>query len=79
MRKPSDSERDNLLITMACRAGYLQRCGFFDYPSGVAGEDALADFVRDSVDEYINREADEPFDFFMGNKLMNKTIEERRW
>lgn len=45
--------RDNLLVTMGARAAYMHDKGCVELPSGVEGEQELAKFVVQIVDEYM--------------------------
>ena len=48
------SIRDNLLVTMGTRAAYMDCLGTITLPSGVGGETQLAEFVSETVDQYID-------------------------
>lgn len=49
----SCSLRDNLLVTMGARAAYMDMLREIDIPDGCAGEDVLASFVGQTVDDYL--------------------------
>lgn len=64
--------RENLLVSMGLYAGELDAAHAIDIPYGTTGEDELAEFVVECVDEYMKQEVDEPFDLFAENKLLWK-------
>lgn len=73
----SHTLRDNLLVTAGARAAYMDAAGHIDLPGGSAGEDVLAEFVAESVDNYIaalksgDSIADWGFDHFIETTLIN--------
>ena len=65
------SLRDNLLVTAGARAGYMDMQGYIDLPTGSAGEDELAEFIVELVDDYIRYEC-ESFDRYIESALYGK-------
>lgn len=61
--------RDNLLVTIGCRAGHMECLGFISIPSGVDGEDKLARFASRVVDRFIEDEFDMSFDEYIESAL----------
>ena len=49
----SCSLRDNLLVTMGARASSMDSLGYIELPDGSRGEDILAIFCCNVVDEYL--------------------------
>lgn len=70
------SLRDNLLVTAGARAAYMDSEGCIDLPGGVEGEDILAGFIADMVDQYLYANAIaidvEPFDLYIEKALLAK-------
>ena len=67
--------RDNLLVTMACRAAYMDNNGVICLPSGSYGEDMIAEFVSEMVDRYIelsSSENDISFDGYIETSLITR-------
>lgn len=61
-------DRDNLLVTAASRAAYMDMKGTIELPRGLNGEDKLAEVVAEIVDDYIKNDYD-PFDIYVENRL----------
>lgn len=70
------SLRDNLLVTAGARAAYMDSKDCIDLPGGVEGEDILAGFIVDMVDQYMYADAIcigvEPFDVYIEKALLAK-------
>lgn len=72
--------RENLLVSMGMYAGNMMQCGAIKLPYGTAGEDALADFCVECVDNFIEhdnnvgqiRGMDIPFDDYAIECLASK-------
>ena len=67
--------RENLLITMALYAGDMNRADVIDLPIGVEGENELAEYCVECVDEFLDHDvfdSDLPFDEFAENRLIKK-------
>lgn len=64
--------RDNLLVTMACRAGIMTEKNLIRLPVGVEGEDEFAAFCAAAVNKFILEETDEPFDLYIESTLMER-------
>lgn len=64
--------RDNLLITAGARAAYMECSRVIDLPSGVDGEEILAEFVTGVVDKYIDERINNPFDEYIENALKER-------
>lgn len=71
-KKPSRAVRENMLITMGCRAGEMCGMGHIALPVNVSGEDELARFVVGAVDRYIEEDIDESFDCYIEEALMKE-------
>lgn len=63
---------ENLISTMALRAGQMEAIGSITLPSGVSGEDRIADYCADKVREYEMSGSDEPFDLFIEEALTKR-------
>lgn len=50
------SFRDNLLVTMGARAAYMHDRGDIELPSGVEGERKIAEFVANTIDQYLQKQ-----------------------
>ena len=61
--------RDNLLVTIGCRAGEMHCLGYIELPAGADGEDTLAAFATKLADEYMRSELDLSFDEFIESAL----------
>lgn len=71
------SLRDNLLVTAGARAAYMDgMTETISLPGGIEGEDVLAEFIVDMVDQYLYANAIaigvEPFDIYIEKALINK-------
>lgn len=70
------SLRDNLLVTAGARAAYMDSKDCIDLPGGVEGEDILAEFIVDMVDQYLYANAIaigvEPFDIYIETALLDR-------
>lgn len=64
--------RDNLLVTAGARAAYMECSRVIDLPSGVDGEEILAEFVTGVVDKYIDERINNPFDEYIENALKER-------
>lgn len=66
--------RNNLLVTMATRAAYMECKGIIELHPGVNGEEELSEFIAYKVDNYINEDMfeNECFDFYIENALKEK-------
>lgn len=64
--------RDDLMVTMGTRAGYMECAGEILLPEGVNGEFAFSKFVAEKVDYYIDEEIDESFDLYIEEELIRK-------
>ena len=69
--------RDNLLVTAGVRAAYMECSRMIDLPAGSVGEDALAGFVTEAVDKYIEEPIDIPFDEYIESALMDEYRKEK--
>ena len=65
-------KRYNLLVTAGARAAYMDAADKIKLPVGVTGEDLLARFVKNRVDEYMKKELDIPFDEYIESVLLEK-------
>ena len=68
--------RDNLLVTMAVRAGHMNALNYIDLPHGMEGEDIVADFCVSAVNLWNKLKAsygqfDMTFDDFAELTLTN--------
>lgn len=62
--------RINLIVTAATRAAYMHANGCIDIPNSVEGEDYLAKWIEETVDNYFPyRQDDKPFDEYIENCL----------
>ena len=66
------SIHENLIATMALRAGQMEGLGLIALPSGVEGEDLIADFCVDKVEEFQLYHFEEPFDIFIETELQKR-------
>lgn len=66
--------RENLLITMACRAAYMDCNGVIVLPSGSVGEDMLAEFISEMVDKYIAMTRDDGLDIIFDEYIETSLI-----
>ena len=65
--------RDDLLVTMGARAAYMECAGVIRLPAGINGEEELAKFVVNRVDEFVECCMYEiPFDLFIETELKNE-------
>lgn len=64
------SLRDNLLVTAGTRLAYMHANNTIVVPSGVYGEDEIAEFITDVVDEYIEENIDRSFDLYIEECIM---------
>lgn len=66
--------RDNLLVTIASRAAYMDISGDITLPTGSYGEDKLTDFAVEIADKWINHqeECGDVFDLYIEEELVNK-------
>lgn len=67
-----DSTRDNMLVTIGSRAGYMDSAGYIDLPSSATGEDEFAEFAAGVIDEFRSKEWDICFDEFIEVALTEK-------
>lgn len=72
MSKKRSSIRDNLLITMAMRAAYMDNRSDIYLPPGVIGEEVISDFIVKTVDKYIEDDLDINFDEYIEEALLKK-------
>lgn len=61
--------RDNLLVNMGARAAYMECDETIELPAGISGEQELAEFVVEKVDQYIAGNIDESFDLYIEREL----------
>lgn len=61
--------RDNLLVTIGCRAGSMNALGYIDLPTGSNGEDDLAIFSERLADAWLANEGGDNFDEFIETSL----------
>ena len=61
--------RDNLLVTIGCRAGSMSALGYIDLPTGANGEDVLAIFCERLADDWLSNEDGDCFDEFIETAL----------
>lgn len=61
--------RDNLLVTMGARAAYMECDGIINLPAGIYGEQELAEFAVEKVDQYMDENIDESFDLYIEREL----------
>lgn len=64
--------RENLLVAMGMYAGEMDQDDEIDIPSDIAGEDELADFCVECVDDYLKYAYDIPFDEYAVQCLSSK-------
>ena len=69
---------ENLISTMALRAGQMEAIGSITLPGGVSGEDRIADYCADKVHEYEMSRSDEPFDLFIEEALTKRFGPQKR-
>ena len=62
--------RDNLLVTAGVRAGCMDYIETIKLPSGLEGEDDVANYISREVDYYLARDDRESFDLFIEESLM---------
>ena len=67
MRAPSI--RDNLLVTAGARAAYMECLGLINIPKGLDGEDELARYISNAVDDYMGFGFDCNFDEYIETLL----------
>lgn len=68
-----DHIRDNLLVTMGCRAGHMEAAGEILVGGTVDDDDKLAAFCSEMVDAYLNLDSDDiSFDEWIERALMEK-------
>jgi len=60
MRKPTI--REELIVSMALRAGEMDALHYIDLDTTVVGEEALSIFIVNCVDAWINEDFD-PYEF----------------
>ena len=63
---------ENLISTMALRAEQMEAIGSITLPSGISGEDRIADYCADKVREYEMSGSDAPFDLFIEEALTTR-------
>ena len=68
--------RSNLLVTAGARAAYMDCNGTINLPSGTNGDDALAEFIEEKVNNYIEG-IDEPFDLYIERELISEYGEKK--
>lgn len=64
--------RDNLLVTTAARAAYMDARNDIDIPGGIKGEEILSEFVAKIVDYYIDELVDINFDEYIELELLTE-------
>lgn len=69
--------RDNLLVTAGMRVGFMWESGDIKLPSGLEGEDDVANYISREVDYYLARDDREPFDLFIEESLLARYGVER--
>lgn len=64
--------RDNMLVTIGARAGYMDSMNLISVGGSVHDEEMLAKFAVSVVDEYLAIDSDTPFDEFIENALVKR-------
>lgn len=62
--------RDNLLVTAGVRAGFMWESGDIKLPSGLEGEDDVANYISREVDYYLASDDRDSFDLFIEESLL---------
>lgn len=64
--------RDNMLVTIGVRAGYMDSMNHISIGGSVHDEEMLAKFAVGVVDEYLATDNDMPFDEFIEKALTER-------
>ena len=67
--------REHLLVIMGARAAYMDMVGTIDIPEGLEAEGALAQFVKKTVERYLQKATDGEdvnFDEYIETALINQ-------
>ena len=64
--------RDTLLITAGIRAGSMWILNMIDIPTGVKGEEEVAKFISEAIDDWICFHSDVNFDEYIEMELLIK-------